>query len=111
MAPNTAKLFLQRLCHPVADRPILGPGPLAHSPDQALGQLDGEDLFGFRNGQRNRLLLGGLNVASRLASGNAELSGQTRDDLRRTQWSVQELKSLVHAPGVLGYGRPAQYAV
>ena len=109
MARNIVKLFLQRLRHPIADRPILGPGPLAHSPNQTLGQLDGEDVFGFRNGQWNRLLLGGLNVASRLASRNAKLSGQTRDDLGRTQWSVQELKGLVHAPGVLGYRRPAQY--
>src|SRR6266567_822235 len=54
-------------------------------------------------------LLGSLHVASRLASRDAKLSGQTRDDLGRTQWSVQELKGLVHAPGVLGYGRPAQY--
>ena len=111
MAPNTAKLSLQRLSHPVADRLGLGTGPLAHSPDEAFGQLDGEDVFGFRNGQWNRLLLGGSDVASGLASRDAKLSGQTRDDLGRTHWSVQELKGLVHAPGVLGYGRPAQYAV
>ena len=109
MAWNTAKLFLQGLRHPVADRPILGTGRLAHSLDQTLGQLDGEDVFGFRNGQRNRLILGGLHVTSRLASRDAKLGGQTRDDLGRTQWSVQELKGLVHAPGVLGYRRPAQY--
>ena len=109
MARNTAKLFLQCLRHPVADRPVLGTGPLAHSPDQTLGQFDGEDVFGLRNGHGSRLLLGGLHVASRLASRHAKLSGQTRDDLGRTQWSVQELKGLVHAPGVLGYRRPAQY--
>ena len=109
MAPNTAKLFLQGLRHPVADRPVLGTGPLAHSPDQTLGQLDGEDVFGLRNGHGNRLLLGGLHVTSRLASRHAKLSGQTRDDLGRTQWSIQELKGLVHAPGVLCDGRPAQY--
>ena len=109
MARSTAKLFLQGLRHPIADRPILGTGFLAHSTDQTLGQLDGENVFGLRNGQRNRLILGGLHVASRLARRDAKLSGQTRDDLGRTQWSVQELKGLVHAPGVLGYGRPAQY--
>lgn len=109
MARNTAKLFLQGLRHPIADRLILGASRLAHPPDQALGQLDGEDVFGLRNGQGNRLILGGLYVASGLASRNAKLSGQTRDDLGRTQWSVQELMGLVHAPGVLGYGRPAQY--
>jgi hypothetical protein len=108
MARNTAKLFLQRLRYPVADRPVLGTGPLAHSPDQTLGQLDGEDVFVLRNGHGSRLLLGGLHVASRLASRHAKLSGQARDDLGRTQWSVQELKGLVHAPGVLGYRRPAQ---
>ena len=80
MTRNPAQLLLQRLSHPLADRPILGAGPLAHSPDQALGQLDGEDVFGFGNGQRSRLLLGSLNVASSLAGGNAELSGQARDD-------------------------------
>lgn len=111
MAPNTAKLFYQRLSHPVADRMILGAGPLAYLADQAPGQFDGEDVFGFRNGQRNGLLLGGLHVASSLASRNAKQSGQTRDNLCRTQWSVQKLKGLVHAPGVLGYGRPAQYDV
>ena len=109
MARSTAKLFLQGLRHPIADRPILGTGFLAHSTDQTLGQLDGENGFGLRNGQRNRLILGGLHVASRLASRHAKLIGQTRDDLGRTQWSVQELKGLVHAPGVLGYRRPAQY--
>ena len=111
MARSTAKLFLQGLRHPIADRPILSASPLAHLPDQTLGQLDGEDLFGFRNGQGNRLLLRRLYVASRLASGYTKLSGQTRDDLGRTQWSVQELKGLVHAPGVLCDGRPAQYAL
>ncbi len=109
MARNTAKLCLQRLRYPVADWPILSASRLAHSPNQTLGQLDGEDVFGFRNGQRNRLLLRSLHVASRLASRDAKLGGQTRDDLGRTQWSVQELKGLVHAPGVLGYGRAAQY--
>src|SRR6266704_239605 len=67
MARNTAKLFLQRLRYPVADRPVLGTGHLAHSPDQTLGQLDGENVFGLRNGHGSRLLLGGLHVASRLA--------------------------------------------
>lgn len=102
MAPNTAKLLFQRVSNPVADRPIVGTGRLAHSPDEALGQLDGEDIFVFRNGQWSRLLLGRLHVTSSLASGYAKLRGQTRDDLGRTQWSVQELKGLVHAPGVLG---------
>jgi hypothetical protein len=95
---NTAKLLLQCLSNPVADRSIVSTSRLAHSPDETLGQLDGEDIFVFRNGQWSRLLLGGLHVTSRLASGDAKLGGQTRDDLGRTQWSVQELNGLVHAP-------------
>jgi hypothetical protein len=81
---------------------ILGAGPLPDLADQLLGELHREDDFGFRNRQRRRLPLGGLNVTSRLARGNAKLSSQTRDDLGRRGCSVQELKGLIHAPGVLG---------
>ena len=98
MSPNSTKLLHQPLSNPVADRPIVGTGRLAHSPDEALGQLDGEDIFVFGNGQRSRLLLGRPHVTSSLASRYAKLRGQTRDDLGRTQWSVQELEGLVHAP-------------
>ena len=95
---NTAKLLLQCLSDPVADRLLVSTSRLAHSLDETLGQLDGKDILVFRNAQGSRLPLGGLHVTSRLASGDAKLGGQTRDDLGRTQWSVQELKGLVHAP-------------
>ncbi len=102
MTRDVAKLFLQCLGHPVADRTILGAGPLTNLADQLLGELHREDDFGFRNRQRNGLLLGSLDVTSGLARGNAQLSSQARDDLGRRGLSVQELKGLIHAPGVLG---------
>src|SRR4029453_10861095 len=102
MTRDVAKLFLQCLGHPVADRTILGAGPLTDLTDQLLGELHREDDFGVRNSQRSGLLLGGADVTSSLARGNATLSPQARDHLGRRGSSLQELKGLIHAPGVLG---------
>jgi len=51
MAANSSQLLLQRLSNPVADRLIVGTGRLADLPNEALGELDGEDIFVFRNGK------------------------------------------------------------
>src|SRR5256885_607842 len=91
MAPNTAKLSLQRLSHPVADRLGLGTGPLAHSPDEAFGPLDGEDVFGFRNGQWNRLLLGGRmppSTSGRRPDATSGGSAEMRPSQEGTQTSM-----------------------
>jgi hypothetical protein len=104
MAGPAPKVFLQGLGDPVADRAILGAGLASDATNQALGQLDGEDFFEFWNSQRGGLLLCGLYVARCLARRNAKLSGQTRDDLGPSLFSVQQLNGLVHAPGILGYG-------
>src|SRR5215212_9516600 len=111
MAGPAPKAFLQSLRYPIADRAILGTGLASDSANQALGQLDCEDLFEFWNSQRGGLLLRGLYVARGLARRDAKLSGQTRDDLGPSLFSVQKLNGLVHAPGVLGYGRSAQYDI
>jgi len=111
MAGPATKVLLQSLGDPVADRAILAVGLTSNPVNQALGQLDGEDLFAFWNSQRGGLLLGGLYVAGGLASGDAKLNGQTRDDLGPSLFSVQQLNGLVHAPGVLGDGGSAQYDV
>jgi hypothetical protein len=109
MACSDPKVFFQSPGHPLADRAVLAASLASDPMNQALGQLDGEDPFDFRDSQRGGLLLGGLYITRRLAGRNAELSGQTRDDLGPRLFSVQQLNGLVHAPGVLGYGRTAQY--
>jgi len=102
MTLDVAKLCFQSLGHPVADGTILGAGLLPYLADQTLGQLHREDGFGFWNWQWSRLLLGRLDITSGLASGNAKLRDQARDNLGRRVFSIQELKGLIHAPGVLG---------
>jgi hypothetical protein len=92
------KVFLQSLGDPLADRSILSTSLTSNSTNQALGQLDGENIFAFWNRQRGGLLLSGLYVTRRLARRNAKLSGQTRDDFRPSVFSAQKLNGLVHAP-------------
>ena len=77
--------------------------------NQCFGQFDREYIFGFGHSQRRGLLLGGLYITGGLTRRDAKLSGQTRDDLGPSLFLVQKLNGLVHAPGVLGYGRTAQY--
>ena len=50
MASPDAKLFLQSLGDPLADRTLLMASCAPNLMDQALGQFDGEDFFAFRNG-------------------------------------------------------------
>ena len=102
MTRDLAQLFLQCLGHPVADRTILNADLLPELTDQTLGQLHREDDLGFRNRQWSGVLLGGLDVTSRLARGNAKLSSQARDGPGRRGFLFQKSKGLIHAPGVLG---------
>jgi hypothetical protein len=103
------KVFLQSASYPLAYGAVLGARLAADSMNQALGQFDGEDFFDLWNSQRGGLLLSGLYVTRRLAWRDAKLSGQARDDLGPSLFLIQKLNGLIHAPGVLGYGRTAQY--
>ena len=109
MTGPAPKVFLQSASYPLADRALLCASLAADAMNQAFGEFDGEDFFDLWNSQRGGLLLGGLYVTRRLAWRNAELRGQTRDDLGPSLFSVQQLNGLVHTPGILGYGRTAQY--
>jgi len=111
MACGAAKLGFQGTSNPIADGALRTTGRLPHSSDKTLGQLDREYLLGFGNSVRTRGLLGSLDVTRRLPRRCAKLLRQTRDDLGRRMSSVQKLKGLVHAPEVLGFGRPAQYVL
>lgn len=97
MTFDPVKLFGQGIGYPIADGSILRVSLFADLIDQAFGQLDSENRLVLGDLQRSRLLLGSTDVASSLARGNAELSSQTRDSLRRRDFSVQKLKGLVHA--------------
>ena len=109
MASIAAKLFDHGIGYPIADGSILRLSLATDLIDQTLGQLDSKDRLGLGDRKWNRLLLGSMDVTGGLARGNAKLSSQTRDSLRRGDLSVQKLKGLVHAPVILGLGRPSQY--
>lgn len=109
MAGSAPEVFLQSLGDPIADRALPDAGLPPHSTDQALGQFDSEDFFDFWNRQQGGLLLSRLYIARRLARRHAKPSCQTRDDFCRTLFLVQKMNGLIHAPVILGYGRPTQY--
>ena len=75
MRRPAAKLLFQSQGDPLADGTILSASLAPDAIDQALWQLDCENFFAFRYGQRSGLLLGSVDVASRLAKGNAKSSG------------------------------------
>jgi hypothetical protein len=108
MANLGLEVFFQSFGDPLAERVILRASLSSHSIDQAPGQFDGEDRFGFRDRHRGGLLLGGRYVAGRLAPGNAKLDSQRGDSFCPSLFLVQKLDGLVHAPVILGYSRSTQ---
>jgi hypothetical protein len=110
MADPALEVILQGLGDPLTDGLVLDPSLTSDPTNQTSGQFDREHFLDFGNRQRAGLLLGGPYVASRLASGDTQPSGQKRDNLCRSLCLVQKLNGLVHASVILSYGRAVQYA-